>query len=606
MVKRSLLTVLVAAVVMSCSAETASPPVGSSSAPIVDGVRSTNTSVVFLYNLSGAACTATIVAPRAVLTAKHCIQGSGSSAAPASQFRVYVGSSTSSLTAEYRVASVHPAPGCWNLCGDASDVAMLILASPAREEPIPISFGSPGSLTGQPFTAVGYGQTPSGGSGTRYQTEKTVDGVSRNIIYVEPSVCSGDSGGPLIGPDGSIYGVASFIYSPDGGSRPQCGTAPGAYNGISHLQSFIEGVIEESGTCIAGGEEVCNGEDDDCDGEVDETCTPLGEPCTADDECIGQKCSETSAGRICTQDCDALRPELGCPPGMYCDATGGCDGLCVPGEVAEGGLGYDADCTADTDCASLFCIDPGDGRQRCLDPCRGDSGMCLSGEACAATPGACGGCVAAGIVVGSRGLGEPCETPEDCGSGLCFMDEGLSYCSRECTGDEACGEGFHCRSGTCARGPRGGIGSGCVENADCGEGALCAHSGDRSWCTSFCGECPDGFECVAAGDSMVCSPSAGLVGEACEVNEDCVSNLCIDSLAGRVCTRLCGPDNHCDPGLECVRTSDGLRAVCSPPPPPPADGGGCSVGSESRPAHLGWLVLSAGVLAVFARRRRRR
>ena len=81
MLERVVMVALGAALVMSCAAESQPEPVGSSAAPIVDGVRSTRSSVVFLYNLSGAACTATIVAPRAVLTAKHCIQGSGATAA---------------------------------------------------------------------------------------------------------------------------------------------------------------------------------------------------------------------------------------------------------------------------------------------------------------------------------------------------------------------------------------------------------------------------------------------------------------------------------------------------------------------------------------------
>jgi V8-like Glu-specific endopeptidase len=600
---------IVALCLLACAPQ-AIDPIGSASAPIVDGSRSHNRPVVFLYNVAGAACTATLVAPRAVLTAKHCVQGGSSSAAPASQFIVYVGDSPYRPIQQYRVAEVRPAPGCWNLCGDASDVAMLILTTRADETPLEISFEHPGTLTGQNITAIGYGQTPSGGSGTQLETRKRVTGASGGIVYVEPSVCSGDSGGPLLGPDGRIYGVASFIYSPDGSTRPTCGTAPGAYNGISHLQEFIEGVIEESGTCVPGDEEICNGEDDDCDEAVDEVCTPIGEGCGVSEECVGVLCGDTSAGRICTQVCDPLRPGLGCPPGLYCDNSGGCDGRCVPlGAEEPGTLGYDADCTADHECASLFCVDPGDGRRRCLDPCRGDAGLCLSGEACAATPGACGACVPAAIVRGERGIGEPCSTDEECGSRKCFDDGGVSYCSRECMDDEACGEGFHCRAAAmaCVRGPRGAVGSGCVENADCGDGNLCAARGDVRWCTAFCeGDCPTGFDCVPVGDSMVCSPGAALVGEACTVAEDCLSGLCVDTPAGRTCTRLCDAMAPCETGLECVRTADGRTNVCALPiPPPPVDDGGCSVGETTgRTGRLAWLLATLAVVLLISRRRR--
>jgi len=604
--ERVVAAAVVAAFLSGCMADRgpAPEPVASSSAPIVDGTRDNTPAVVFLYNLAGAACTASIISPRVVLTAKHCIQGGSSSAAPARQFRVYTGRSTSEFTSEYRVQEIRPAPGCWNLCGDASDVAVLILSSPVSEVPLEVSFDEPGWLAGQTIRAVGYGQTPAGGSGIKYTTMKQVEGTGRGLIFVEPAVCQGDSGGPLIGPDGKVYGVASFITSPDGMSRPTCGTAPGAYNSINRHRDLIEGAIEDAGDCISGGDEMCNGVDDDCDDAVDETCTPLGESCGSDDECVGNDCSDTPAGRICTQDCDPLRPSLGCPPGMYCSNVGGCDGKCVSGAPGSGGNG--ADCTEDTECASLFCVDPGDGRQRCLDPCRGDEGVCLAGEACAAVPGACGGCVGAGIVAGRRGLGEPCATDDDCHSGSCLEDGASTYCTRDCTDDEACADGFHCRDELCVRGVRGGVGNRCIDNSDCSEGNLCARSGDRSWCTTFCDSemCPEGFECVDAGGAMVCSPEGSLVGESCEVNEDCLSGLCIDAPSGgRACTRLCGGESHCASGFECVRTSDGINNVCVEPTRPPSDEGSCSVGRNGQGA--GGLALLLGALLGLVFRRRR-
>ena len=605
--KRGLYSGALALWLVACAPEAGDVVVGSVSAPIVDGTRSHNRSVVFLYNVRGSACTGAIVAPRAVLTAKHCVEGSGGGAAPASQFLVYVGDSPYSPIRQYRVAEVRTAPGCWDLCGDASDVAMLILSTPAEEEPLEIAFDSPMSLWGQTITAVGYGQTPAGRSGTQYETQKRVTMVGGGLVYVEPAVCSGDSGGPLIGPDGRVYGVASFIYSPDGRTRPSCGTAPGAYNGVSHIASFIESAIEESGTCVPDDIEICNGEDDNCDGAVDEVCTPIGDACGTSDECVGNLCEETSAGRICTQICDPLRPGLGCPAGTYCDRAAGCDGRCVPGAPAPTLLGNGEPCSADTECASLFCVDPGDGSQRCLDPCRGDAGMCLAGEACAATPGACGACVLAAIVNAERGLGEPCMADDECRSGTCFDDSGVRYCSRACADDAACGEGFHCRAMACVRGPRGDVGSGCVENADCGEGSLCASRGEVHWCTTFCeGECPEGFECVPAGEYSVCQPSALLVGETCMASEDCLSGLCVDTPAGRTCTRECDSMSPCETGLECVRTADGVTNVCAlPTPPAPSDDGGCSVSPLARRAgDLPWLF--AAIAVVFLARRRRR
>lgn len=582
------------------------PELGVSEAGIVDGTRETGYPEVFLvYNRAGGLCTSTLITPRVVLTARHCVVGSGGAVASPSSITLYVGSSERALTAEYRVRNIFIIPGSSGRIGDgnAEDLALMELTAPASEMPRSIALDSPNVLLGREITAVGFGQTPTGSAGTKYRASGFVEGYQGGLIFVDPTVCSGDSGGPAIGADGLVYGVASFIFSPDGRTEPRCGTAPGAYNEIFRHLDWIEGVLTMVGdACFPDeGGEICDGLDNDCNEVVDEGCMPLGSACTDGATCIGGLCAATVAGTLCTQECDPARPALGCPPGFYCGADG-CAGHCVPG--AAGAMPVGAACTADTDCSSLFCVDPGDGMQRCLAPCRIDEGRCLGGEICVPQGDTCGGCVDETIVSGlAHGLGEPCGADADCRSGSCLDIAGIRECVQPCDATGACPMGFSCRESMCVRARGGGIGSACVDNSDCGMG-ICATSGDRRWCTATCTDesmCPALFSCtmVAPGVS-VCAPDGALVGEGCSTGEDCITGLCASVGGEGTCAQVCDPDNACGVGFECRRTADGSSAACARPA---STGGGCavSVGRGRGASGAGGLLL--GAIALLGLRR---
>ncbi|MCZ7682694.1 MAG: trypsin-like serine protease [Sandaracinaceae bacterium] len=604
----------------------APPPSGAgvAAAPIVDGTRELGEPAVVTVEAFGALalCTGTLIAPNVVLTAKHCVQAPGATAPyPITSFTVGVGDRVGA-TRDYRVRYVETTPGAYEsgslgLRGAifGIDVAVLILREPIADvTPIPIRRDRPDDRIGQPFTAIGFGRRPDGDSGLKYKTTGVLDSIASSILYTSEVICSGDSGGPMIQeePERRVIGVASF------GEAGACPSSRDGYNALYEHTDLIDRALVLAGHCLGPSDEVCNGLDDDCDGDIDEGCAALGEACEEDADCAfaqlpeflppledAVRCEDLGAGRVCTRPCDPLLPAAGCSeiahfaretitetPGLYCARTSGCEGRCAVG--AAGALPDGEGCGSDAECASLACVDPGDGSRRCLPSCRADAAHCPLGEACAAASGTCGACVDASVLRASRQIGEPCAGDGECESGACASDASGGYCTHACERGDDCPAGFRCAEDRCARGALAAAGEPCTADGECRPGHFCAAQAGRRFCTRACEateDCAAGLECVSAGDARVCAPAGALLGEACVSNGDCAGGLC----EGGACTRACGAAASCPIGFVCRRDGE-ARPRCLRPV-----GGGCSAGRGGGSSSLGAAALA--LLLVALRRR---
>lgn len=313
---------------------------GTAAEPIAGGTLDTSDDAVFeeYTNWSNevSACTANLIAPNVLLTARHCIARSNSEnvVCGESLFGDPVDGGSTIVTGDaepgqnstfYRGMDVRVPSNGNDMCG--YDVALIILQNPISSvTPLVPRIDVP-VQTGEAYVAVGYGENADGNQNpgrmmlgdlsVRCLSDECQQtyGVASTEFLGQAGICSGDSGGPALDDAGKIIGIVSR------GSDP-CATP--IYSEVAPWRDFIaQTVLEAAQTAgyrapfwaYSGSSDLPAG------------ARPAGSSCADSDECY--------PGTVCYYESEPSQAV--CTP--VCGTSAQCDAgtVCTLGYQVQGG-----------------------------------------------------------------------------------------------------------------------------------------------------------------------------------------------------------------------------------------------------------------------------